>query len=198
MHPGFYVLFAFILIIILGIIWGFKLRASREKAVIDFAHKYDLEIHVDDVLKKGRLHISGKIDGYDFELIEAVATRLEHKPTFWTYVKISPCTVDFDFQIMPEYWGMKLAKLVGYTDVKIGVDTFDKQFICHAKEEEKLKFWLTTERQELINSIEDNFLGMIENNVDEQVLQYVHMGTIQQQYQMDNIEAILLAMLKLK
>lgn len=189
MHPGYYVLIAFVIIVVLGFFWGRKLDKSKESVYIDFAHKYKLDIQTDD-LQKRAIHITGKLDGRDFELKEEVVGNSQD-PSVWTYLRFKETPFDFDFQITCESTLMKLAKSLGYEDVKIGNPDFDKKFVCHAKDTAKMKKLFDEKDQQHFLNRYDDIYGMFENKLAENKFEYVHQGRINRPFQMEELERIL-------
>ena len=191
MHPGVYVVIAiFILIIVLGIFWQRKLDESKETVYIDLAYKFNLEIHTDDLRERG-VHITGKIDDWEFEIKEEAVGFNNNKPTIWTYFRFKNSPFNHDFQILCDNWAMKIAKALGYEDVVVGNPDFDKKYICHSKNKAELLKIMSTEHQHKLLTIYEDIYGMFENKTQNNIFEYVYQGRINRLEQMEAIERIL-------
>ena len=119
--------------------------------------------------------VNGELDGCQFQLYEKMVSAGKNKQVMTT-IQFSNTPFTFDFRIGKEHLFSKTGKLLGFKDIELRDEKFDKTFLLKSKSEDEFRALMNYEIQAKLMEIEKDLRASI--NCTNGQLIYSHMGPL--------------------
>jgi hypothetical protein len=188
------VFLGFIALIVLLFRWVINQNKKKVLLYTAFAQKHGLQLETKKYLTAKLNDMLGEIDGYTISITEKMVGHGKNQQV-WTTLNIAPSPFDFEFKIGKEHLFSKLGKGLGFKDVEVGDEKFDKRFLLKSKEPDKLKMLVDYNIQSELKAIDKDLRASIYGKSNS--VEYSFTPPLMKQPQFDSFEKVMMLMIKL-
>ncbi|OIQ31375.1 MAG: hypothetical protein BM555_05295 [Crocinitomix sp. MedPE-SWsnd] len=194
-----YVILIGALIIFVGLIvllFRWVIGMNKRKVILHtaFAEKHGFSIETSKYLTAKLNTMVGQKDGINITIDERMVGSGKNQHVVTT-LTLTPTSFDFDFKIGKEHIFSKMGKGLGFKDVEIGDEKFDKRFLLKSKDPDKLKMLVDYNIQADLKAIDADLKASIYGNGN--IMTYALSQPMMKQKQLDSFEKVMELMLKL-
>ena len=153
----------FIALIVWAVKYGKKVNKRRQALFEDFANRKGLTYTSTKMFMNNINRAEGDLHGSQFIMYEKMvgSGKNRHLATFMEFNN-SPLT--FDFKIGKEHLFSKAGKMLGWKDIEMGDEAFDKRFLLKSKSEDEFRALMTYDLQASLQALDKDLVASIRAN----------------------------------